>query len=78
MNIRELAAEIGVSPATVSIVLNDRPGVSDETRKRIKEAIDKAGYVPAPRKKKAVHQILLLKCVLGEGLLLKKIRDLLE
>ena len=69
MNIRELAAEIGVSPATVSIVLNDRPGVSDETRKRIKEAIDKAGYVPAPRKKKAVHQILLLKCVLGEGLL---------
>ena len=36
MNIRELAAEIGVSPATVSIVLNDRPGVSDETRKRIK------------------------------------------
>ena len=69
MNIRELAAEIGVSPATVSIVLNDRPGVSDETRKRIKEAIEEAGYVPAVRKKKTTHQILLLKCVLGEGLL---------
>ena len=69
MNIRELAAEIGVSPATVSIVLNDRPGVSEETRKRIKDAIDKSGYAPAIRKKKAIHQILMLKCVLGEGLL---------
>lgn len=69
MNIRELAAEIGVSPATVSIVLNDRPGVSDETRKKIKEAIDKSGYVPAIRRKKVTRQILLLKCVRGEGLL---------
>ncbi|MDY4692326.1 MAG: LacI family DNA-binding transcriptional regulator [Blautia sp.] len=69
MNIRELAAEIGVSPAAVSIVLNDRPGVSDKTRKKIKEAIDKAGYVPTARKKKVNHQILLLKCVRGEGLL---------
>ena len=35
MNIREMATEIGGSPATVSNVLNDRPGVSEETRKRI-------------------------------------------
>ncbi len=69
MNIRELAAEIGVSPATVSIVLNDRPGVSEETRKRIKDVIDKSGYVPAARKKKVTRQVLMLKCVWGEGLL---------
>lgn len=32
---KEIATELGVSPATVSLVLNNRPGVNQETRKRI-------------------------------------------
>lgn len=32
---KEIASDLGVSPATVSLALNDRPGVNPETRKRI-------------------------------------------
>ena len=35
MNIRELAEAAGVSPATVSLVLNEKPGVGEETRARV-------------------------------------------
>lgn len=32
---KEIATMVGVSPATVSLALNNRPGVSEETKKRI-------------------------------------------
>lgn len=40
----DLAKIVGVSKATVSYALNGRPGVSDHTRKRIREAAESIGY----------------------------------
>jgi DNA-binding LacI/PurR family transcriptional regulator len=46
-SVRQLATAIGVSPATVSRVLNEQPGVSDQTRIRVLVAVRELGY-PAP------------------------------
>ena len=39
MTIRELANTIGVSPATISIVLNGKKGVGEDTRERVLKAL---------------------------------------
>lgn len=46
MNIREVARRLGVSTATVSFTLNNRPGVSDAVRKKVMETVREMGYVP--------------------------------
>lgn len=45
-SIRDIAADLGVSVATVSRVLNDYPDVSPETRARVWDAIREARFVP--------------------------------
>lgn len=40
----EVARKVGVSEATVSRVLNDKPGVSDATRQAVLTALDVLGY----------------------------------
>lgn len=40
----DIARQVGVSLATVSKVVNGRSDVSDETRKRVEEVIQKTGY----------------------------------
>lgn len=40
----EVAVKVGVSEATVSRVLNEKPGVSDATRKAVLTALDVLGY----------------------------------
>ena len=40
----EIAAQAGVSEATVSRVLNDRPGVAEHTRQAVLTAVDVLGY----------------------------------
>lgn len=48
IRIQDIAAEAGVSPATVSRVLNDRPGtMREQTRKRVLEVIERTGYRPS-------------------------------
>ena len=44
--IAEVAQEAGVSVPTVSRVLNKRPDVAPETRKRVEEVIDRLGFQP--------------------------------
>lgn len=44
--IRDVAALAGVSYSTVSRVVNDYPGVREETRKLVKEALAQLAYVP--------------------------------
>jgi DNA-binding LacI/PurR family transcriptional regulator len=44
--IKQIAKEAGVSPQTVSRVVNNHPDVATETRIRVKEVIDRLGYIP--------------------------------
>lgn len=41
---KELAKQLGLSPSAVSIALNNKPGISTETRKRILEAAKISNY----------------------------------
>lgn len=45
ITLARVAAQAGVSPATVSKVLNARAGVSDRTRRRVEELVSDLGYV---------------------------------
>lgn len=44
MTIRQIAEVFGVAPSTVSVVLNNRPGVRIELRQKIREALIENGY----------------------------------
>lgn len=52
LRIKDVAALAGVSPATISIVLNGKPGVSDTTRKKVQAVIDELDYAPNPNPKR--------------------------
>lgn len=45
MTVKELAKICGVSPSAISIVLNNKPGVSDETRARIISVLKEKNYI---------------------------------
>src|SRR5512145_1557076 len=44
VTMEDIARRIGVSLATVSLVLRDKPGINDETRLRVIEAAHALGY----------------------------------
>lgn len=47
VTLKEIAREVGLSPTSVSLVLNDRPcKISEENRRRIKEVARKKRYIP--------------------------------
>jgi LacI family transcriptional regulator len=46
ITLREVAEAANVSLTAVSFYLNNRPGLSDATRARIAEAVERLGYVP--------------------------------
>ena len=47
MNIYDIAQSCNVSTATVSRVINGSPNVSEKTRARVMDAIERSGYVPS-------------------------------
>ncbi|MCI8632049.1 MAG: LacI family transcriptional regulator [Lachnospiraceae bacterium] len=56
---KELAARLGVSPATISLVLNDKPGICEETRQELRRKICEMGYgymLKNPQGSEAVHE----------------------
>ena len=46
LTIRDIARMAGVSTTAVSFVLNNRSGVSDATRAKVQEIIDRTGFTP--------------------------------
>src|SRR5512138_855410 len=48
VKISDIARQSGVSPATVSLVLNNKPGVAKETRVRVLEIAEKLEYPIKP------------------------------
>lgn len=54
--IKQVASEAGVSTQTVSRVINNRPDVSPETRKRVQEVIDKLDYQPSALARSLIRQ----------------------
>lgn len=46
IGIKDIAAKAGVSPSTVSNVLNGKKNVGEETRKRVQQLCDELGYKP--------------------------------
>jgi LacI family transcriptional regulator len=51
--IQDIAKLVGLSPATVSMVLNNRPGFSEETRTRVLAAAKELNYQNTPSKRAA-------------------------
>ena len=45
--IKDVAKKAGLSVSTVSRYLNDHPYISDEKKKRIKDAMDELNYSPS-------------------------------
>ncbi len=44
MNLKQIAQELNLSLSTVSLVLNNKPGVRQETRNRVSELLQQNGY----------------------------------
>ena len=62
MTIRELSKLINVSPATISIVINEKKGVSEETREKVLAAMKEYNYYPQQRKRITENKnVLVLK-----------------
>lgn len=56
VTIKGVAAAAGVSTQTVSRVINERPDVAPETRKRVQDVIDDLGYQPSALARSLIHQ----------------------
>jgi DNA-binding LacI/PurR family transcriptional regulator len=54
--IKEVASVAGVSTQTISRVINERPDVSPETRKRVQEIIKELGYQPSALARSLIRQ----------------------
>jgi len=53
MTIREIANLAGVSPAAVSLVINNKKGISEETRRRVMTVIEENNYIVPGQKRSA-------------------------
>ena len=47
MNAKDIAKQLGLSPSTVSMVMNNKPGISAKTRQRILDAIAESDFKPS-------------------------------
>lgn len=46
VSLKDVADDLGLSQTAVSFAVNDRPGVSDETKERVREAVERLGWQP--------------------------------
>lgn len=72
MNIKEIARTANVSISTVSLVLNNKPGVKSETRERVVHLLHQNGYeLKAPAARQGVVGNLLFVRYRGSGRLME-------
>lgn len=70
VTIKDIAAQAGVSPSTVSRVCNDNPSISKETRDRVRKVMAELGYEPGiPAAVPAVSSIHMVGIVLPPSLI---------
>ena len=65
VKIKDIAQELGVSNATVSMVINNKPGISDLTRRRVLKKLVESGYRDDMMRKlpiSAMHEIAFFVC----------------
>ena len=65
VKIKDIAQELGLSNATISMVINNKPGISEETRKRVLRKLVESGYRDDMMRKLpigAIHEIALVVC----------------
>ncbi len=66
VTIHDIARRANVSPAAVSYVINNRPGVGRETRALIQSIIDETGYTPSLTSRKLkLHRSFNIHVVVG-------------
>lgn len=66
ITIKDIARLANVSPAAVSYVINDRPGVSPETREHIRRIMADNGYTPSLTSRKLkLHRSFNIHVVIG-------------
>jgi LacI family transcriptional regulator len=68
VTIKQVASEAGVSIQTVSRVLNDKPYVAPETRRRVLEVIDRLQYRPSALARSLIQQRSAMLGVVTAGL----------
>ena len=56
VGLKDIADELGISQTAVSFAINDRPGVSEETKRRVKEAASKLGWSRCMRRRRSAHE----------------------
>lgn len=71
ININDIARIAGVSVSTVSLVLNNKPGVSQETKIRVLGVVEKLNYVPS-----SIARSLVTKRTTSIGLIVPDISDI--
>lgn len=72
MTIREIAAIAGRIAAAVSLVMNNKKGVSEETRRRVMSVVEECGYAPALQKKKVERFRLMVLKFRAHGIALEE------
>ncbi len=71
LTISDIARMADVSKTTVSFVLNDKPGVSEETRKKVLSVIERTNYTPTLNSRRLYYRksftiaVVLDKCAPG-------------
>jgi len=74
MTIKEIAKIANVSQATVSLALNNRPGVSDDTRNKIIQIANQYGYIKKNNSRTKKQNILFIKYI-GSGVAIEQNGD---
>lgn len=68
IKVKDLAKMMNVSPATVSLVLNNKPGISEATRNKVRQSIKELGYEELLVEEKTIKKNILFVVYRKNGL----------